>query len=69
MARVITHKALDKMVHYKTGNWRFFGGVDHRNVSYIIEKLTERGTEFKHYYVTTSIKGLYDHVVIVRREK
>jgi ribulose bisphosphate carboxylase small subunit len=67
MARLIAHKALDKMVNYETGKWRFYGGVDHRNVNEIIAKLEEQGTEFKYYYVSTRIAGIYDHVIIVKK--
>jgi hypothetical protein len=67
MTRIIAHKALDKMVNYETGKWRFYGGVNHRNVNEIIEKLQERKTKYKHYYVSTSIKGLYDNVVIIKK--
>ena len=67
MARLISHKALDKMVNYETGNWRFYGGVDYRNVNEIIAKLQERGTNFKHYLVSTRIAGIYDDVIIVKK--
>ena len=67
MARLISHKTLDNMVNYESGNWKFYGGVNYRNVNEIIEKLQKLKIEYKHYYVTTAIKGLYDDVVIVKK--
>jgi hypothetical protein len=67
MARLIAHKTLDKMVNYETGKWRFYKGVDHRNVNEIIKKLEEQEIQFKHYYVSTRIAGIYDPVIIVKK--
>ena len=67
MARLIAHKALDKMVNYETGKWRFYGGVDHRNVNQIIAKLQEAKIEYKHYCVSTRIAGIHDDVIIVKK--
>jgi hypothetical protein len=67
MARLIAHKALDKMVNYETGKWRFYGGVDHRNVNEIVRKLEQQKINFKQYIVSTRIAGIYDPVIIVKK--
>jgi len=69
MANLISHKTLDKMVNYESGGWCFYYGVNYLNVNDIILKLKNDNIDFKHYLVSTAIKGLYDDVIIIKKVK
>ena len=70
MARLIAHKALDKMLDYKTGKWQLYGvGLYRSTLNEALERLQKAKIEYKHYCVSTSIAGIYDDVIIVKKEE
>lgn len=67
MARVISDKELKKMTDYETGRWYEYRNFDWKNATATMKELEAEGYVVKHYYTTTTVRGYYHDVILVKR--
>lgn len=67
MTRVISDKQLSKMTDWQSGRWYQYRNFDWKNPQGAIKELEAEGYVVKHYLTTTTVRGYYHDVILVKR--